>query len=133
METEHAAKEAVTRWLRAVNPPVEQGLVEAAVSEDCYVTRHHWAHADEYAKVMERFDGPARVLVWLQRTPPSLRFSLDGELRLDGGIWVQPYLVEVEGEEFRGGGVWRFELDGDGRIRVLQHRPKPLPDEPPAL
>jgi len=126
VDRETEARNAVSRWLKAVNPPVDLAVVDEAVSADVYVTRYHWAGKDEEAAVVERFDGVEALVVWLRRTPVVLRFSLDGEPHLDRDAWVQAYAVEVEGEAFRGGGVWRYELDGDGKIRRLQHRPNPL-------
>lgn len=114
-EVEHA----LARWLEAVNGRGQLALTEAAVTADVRVER--LGFGAQRGELTETFDGPIAVNAWLARTREVVHFELltlhDSEAR---------YLVRVDGETWRGGGTWRWQLGADGRLAWLQHQPDDL-------
>lgn len=118
---------ALDRWLAALNNRGEPLAVAEALSADAEVLRHGWGADREVVK--ERIVGHEAISVWLRRSPVHTVFSARPPARSEAGGWAVRYEVRVE--DFCNQGSWRFWLDGDGRIRRLEHLPDELP--PPDL
>jgi hypothetical protein len=125
------AQDALDRWLAALHGFGDLERVRAAVAGEVQVERFGWDHAR--GLVVERFQGPAQVAAWCARTPRNVAFAVvDGPLPEEGGppegpdgVWRARYEVRIG--DYRNQGVWRFRLDGQGRMTHLEHQPDDLP------
>lgn len=123
MDDTGAAEVALARWLDALNSPHDGDLIAAAVSEQVIIWRH--GNFQQRGEIVEHFEGLQQATTWFARCPADVGFELSQRTaRLPDGAWQARYAVLAE--DFRGGGMWRFRLDDEGKIGWLEHVPDEL-------
>ena len=119
---------AFVRFIAALHHPRDAEVLAAAVTETIELHRHVPGERGAITAIAESFTGRAQVAGWLARTPPVVRFSLDGAATAEGELWLVAYAIDAG--EFHNGGLWRARLAHDGRIALLSHHPFALRDAP---
>ena len=115
---------AVERLVQALNGCGAAPLVAKAIADEAELRRYGWG--DEQDRIAEQLRGRDAIGAWMARCPSDTRFAMIGVPMHGGNLarWHARYRMEVAG--FIGGGLWRLDLDDDGLITALEHRPDDL-------
>ncbi len=119
------AREALERWVTALQGFGRPDDVAAALTRDAEVIRHGWAEGRGHER--ERFVGLDAIGDWCSRSPREVRFHLAGDPTPRGSGWLARYRLTFG--DYENFGTWQVTLSDDGRIRTLVHQPDDLPDE----
>jgi len=115
-----AAVAAIDRWVEVLNHRGDAAAIEAAIAPRARLLRMGvW---DQAGTLAETFLGHAGASDWLSRAPDGVTFWRDGEVERDGAF-VYSVRYGYRADDFVHGGAWLFEVDGQGRVRWLLHRP----------
>lgn len=127
-----AVRDALLRWIDALQHPSDAARIAAAVEDDIEIHR--------YPPALRRDGVPPRgvepvvlrgldaVSAWVQRTPAEGVFTLAGALTLAGDDACVEYGYAYG--DFRNGGVWMARARGARLVRLV-HAPFALDDDHP--
>ncbi len=123
-----ALRQAAEAWIQLLATFGGDAAVAArALAPGVVVERYGFGAAA--GEVVEVLEGAGRVVRWAGLTNPITEFELTA-LEIDAAAsppqGVGRYAVRVPG--FEGGGLFRFDLDDEGRIAHLAHMPDDLDD-----
>ncbi|MBM4343796.1 MAG: hypothetical protein FJ100_10520 [Deltaproteobacteria bacterium] len=125
---QEAALRALRAWVAALNAYGNRSATGRVMADEVVIERGGFGA--ERGRVVQTIRGLDAANAWLRMTRHVVTFSADeATLHSQGRGWSARYRLTAP-DDFCGGGLWQFELDGHGRIVRLQHWPDDLPDGP---
>lgn len=122
--TERHLRATLNAWVAALNACADQGVGDSCAS-DVVVQRYSWR--PEQTAPVERMQGHEAVETWLRRSRVRDLFTLE-QVRSTGPDTGQAR-YRVNWGDFVNHGQWTVQLNAQGLILRLEHRPMDIPEE----